>query len=126
MKTKNIWIAFIKSRPLPNCDFDFDGGDFFFCEAYVPIYQSERPQHIFEEIIRKSKEKLQDKNLEIVDISMITRFDQSQWEVEGNSGNNPHELAKLAKESNNIVFSGFRSEEIEEETKYIHRIINLD
>ncbi|WP_308365372.1 MULTISPECIES: hypothetical protein [unclassified Microbulbifer] len=126
MKPKDIWIVFSKSRPLPGCDLDFDGCEFYFCEAYVPVDTPNDPQIAFEEIIGKTRNELLNKRFDLVDISMIIRFDPSQWEVIGDSGNNVHKFAKSAEASQNITFSGFRSEEIEEETRYKYTISNLD
>lgn len=126
MKPKDIWIVFTKSRPMPGCDLDFDGCEFYFCEAYVPVDTPTDPQIAFEEIIGKTRNELLDKKFQLVDISRIVRFDPSQWEVIGDSGNDTHQLAQSAKTSQNIVFSAFRSDEIEEETQYKHIISNLD
>lgn len=126
MKAENIWIAFTKSRPLPGCDLDLDGCEFYFCEAYIPVSVTTDPQNTFEEIIGKTRNALLDSKFELVDVSKIIRFDPHEWEVIGDTGNDVHELAKSTETSQKTILSSFRSEEVEEETQYRHAISELD
>lgn len=124
MGKRDIWIAFAKTRPLPGCDLNFDGCEFYFCEAYVPVDGASSPENVFKEIIGKTRNGLLDIRFELVDISKIIRFDAPQWEVISDNGNDVHEFAQSAEACEYITFSGFRSEEIEEETQYKHTISN--
>lgn len=126
MNSHDIWIVFTKSRPLPGCDIDFDDCEFYFSEAFVPTSGSGELLNTFEEILRKVRNGLLDKKFELIDVSKIIRFDQKHWEV---IDDNANELIAHAREFvsiKGIVFSGFRSEEVEGETKYKHIVSNPD
>ncbi|WP_160152312.1 hypothetical protein [Microbulbifer sp. ALW1] len=126
MTSTDIWIVFTKCHPLPGCDVDFDDCEFYFSEVFVPTSDSGDLLNTFEEILGKVRNGLLDKKFELIDVSKIIRFDQKQWEVIGDSGNDVIAHAKESASINEIVFSGFRSKEIEDETQYKHIISNLD
>ncbi|MFV8781162.1 hypothetical protein ACNKU7_01955 [Microbulbifer sp. SA54] len=126
MTSTDIWIVFLKCRALPGCDIDFDDCDFYFCEAFVPSPSSADILNTLQEIVGNARNGLMDKKFELVDASKIIRFDQAQWEVIGDNGNDVAAHALEAASSQQTVFSVFRSEEVEDEVQYKHTIFNRD
>ncbi|ABC28322.1 hypothetical protein HCH_01464 [Hahella chejuensis KCTC 2396] len=122
----NIWIAFTKSRPLSGCSIDIDGCEFYFAEAYVPIISAEESLPNLEVIMSKVKNALLENRLELADVSALIRYEEDQWEIHSDSENDVNAFAMLARLSESIVFSGFRSEEIEKLTSYRYSISDLD
>ncbi|MBU6953772.1 hypothetical protein [Hahella sp. HN01] len=122
----DVWIAFTKSRPLSGCSIDVDGCEFYFAEVYVPMVSAGESPSNFEAILSKVKSELLENRLELADISALIRYEEDQWEIHSNSENDVNTFATLARLSESIVFSGFRSEEIEELTSYRYSISDLD
>lgn len=42
MNEKYLWLIITKSRPLPDCEIDMDGCEFYFVDAFVPLDISNR------------------------------------------------------------------------------------
>ncbi|WLQ11798.1 hypothetical protein O5O45_18895 [Hahella aquimaris] len=80
----------------------------------------------FEAILSKVKSELLENRLELADVSTLIRYKEDQWEIHSGSENDVNAFATLARISESIVFSGFRSEEIEALTSYRYSISDLD
>ncbi len=126
MTSHDIWIVFTKSRPLAGCDIDFDDCEFYFSEVFVPTSGSGKQLNTFEEIIGKVRIGLLDKKFELSGISKIIPFNREQWEMLDDNGNDVIAHVKRAESSREVVFSGFRTEEIEEETRHKKIISNQE
>ncbi|WP_148212503.1 hypothetical protein [Hahella chejuensis] len=74
----------------------------------------------------KVKNALLENRLELADVSALIRYEEDQWEIHSDSENDVNAFAMLARLSESIVFSGFRSEEIEKLTSYRYSISDLD
>jgi len=126
MSNKDVWVVFTKSRPLEGCDIDFDGCEFYFVDIYVPVETTPDKLVALGDITEMVRHSLEESRLELADISMLVRYENGEWKSKANSCNDVNALALQAKESSEIVFSSFRSEEIEELQAYHHSIIESD
>jgi len=126
MSNKDVWIAFTKSRPLEGCCIDFDGCEFYFADIYVSIETIPDKLVALGDITEMVRHSLEENCLELVDISMLVRYKNGEWKSRTNSFNDVNALAVKAKQSSEIVFSSFRSEEIEELQAYRYSIVEFD
>jgi len=123
MSSKDVWIAFTKSKPLEGCRIDFDGCEFYFADIYIPIETTSDKLVVLGDITEMVRCSLEENRLELTDISMLVRYKNGEWKMNTNGPNDVNALATKAKQSSEIVFSSFRSEEIEELQTYHHSII---
>lgn len=123
---KQVWIVFTKSEPLDGCDIDIDGCDYYCAEAYVPIETSQIHTVSLESIVNRVKQALLDKRLTLVDISKCLRYNESEWDIDSEMEKEAHVLASKALSSESIMFSGFKSEEIEELCRYRHKMYEIN
>lgn len=125
MAEKDIWIALTKSRPLPGCEIDMDGCEFYFADSYLAMDEEKRPVAIAV-LAEKVKEALLARKLELAEISLCARFAPEEWVDQTDSIETMHALTKKALESSDVIFSGFRSEDIQELYHYHHIVKELD
>lgn len=119
MQKSNIWIAITKSRPLPGCEINMDGCEFYFADVFVPFKSSAGVIAIVP-VINAVKDALREDKLELADVLLCAQFRPEEWVDQTGPIESLHELANEAIESEAIVFSGFRSEEIQELYHYTH------
>ena len=125
MAERDVWIALTKSRPLPGCEIDIDGCEFYFADTYLAIDVDQRPFAITI-LAEKVKQALLSRKFELAEISLCARFIPDEWVGQTESIETMHVLSNKALESNRVVFSGFRSEEIQELYRYQHTVKELD
>src|SRR5690606_40315404 len=122
---KDVWIALTKSRPLPGCEIDMDGCEFYFADSYLAMDEEQRPVAIAV-LAEKVKEALLSRKLELEEISLCARFVPEEWVDQTDSIETMHGLSNKALESNGVIFSGFRSEDIQELYHYHHTVKELN
>jgi hypothetical protein len=127
MANRQVWILFTKSEPLDGCSIDMDGCDFYFAEAYVPVDAEDFGITSFESILDRVKQSLLEDKLVLTDVSKCLRYNKEEWHFDSEMEKETHALAAKALSSGSIMFSGFKSEEIEELCRYHHgaREINI-
>jgi len=122
---KDVWIALTKSRPLPGCEIDMDGCEFYFADSYLAMVEEQRPVAIAV-LAETVKEALLTRKLELAEISFCARFVPEEWVDQTDSIETMHALSNKALESNGVIFSGFRSEDIQELYHYHHTVKELN
>lgn len=125
MSEDNLWLIVAKSRPLPGCEINMDGGEYFFADAFVPIDPNSGVTAIAAAITRIS-ESLSEKKLELAEILLCAKFSADEWVDKTESIETLHQLANKAAAEGKIVFSGFRSEEIQALYHYKHTVQEND
>ena len=125
MSEKNLWLTITKSRPLPGCEIDMDGCEFYFLDAFVPLDKSLGADSILNAISTVKSTLLEDK-LELAEVILCVKFSPEEWIDQTESDEPLHELAAKALESDDVVFGSFRSEEIQDLYHYKHTIQELD
>lgn len=125
MAEKDVWIALTKSRPLLGCEIDMDGCEFYFADSYLAMDEEQRPIAIAV-LAEKVKEALLTRKLELEEISLCARFVPEEWVDQTDSIEAMHALSNKALESNGVIFSGFRSEDIQELYHYHHTVKELN
>ncbi|MEY4588720.1 MAG: hypothetical protein RL497_796 [Pseudomonadota bacterium] len=121
MPTHNTWIITTQSRPLPGCEIDMDGCEFYFADVFLPVATGGGATALIE-AINKVKEALLLDKLELADVLLCAHFKPEEWVDQSDSAESLHELANKASETNSLVFSGFRSEEIQQLYHYTHTL----
>ena len=120
MKTKkSLWLAVTKSRPLPSCEIDIDGCEFYFVDAFVALNENFGADSI-PLAIGKVKSALLEDKLELAEVIQCVKFLPEEWIDQTEADEPLHELAARALESDDVVFGVFRSEEIQEIYRYRH------
>ncbi|GAB2196366.1 hypothetical protein [Sessilibacter sp. MAH4] len=114
-----------KSRPLEGCDIDIDGCDFYFADAYISLSEEECGSKAVVTILDKVEKALQSAHLELVEVKMCARFFPEEWVDQTDSIDTMHSLANRALETEDVVFSSFRTEEIQELYQYHHPLMKL-
>lgn len=125
MMGQSLCLVVSKSRPLPGCEIDMDGGEYFFADIFVPIDSNSGGTAIATAITRVS-EALLEKNLELVEVLLCAKFSAEEWVDKTESIETLHQLANKAAAEGKIVFSGFRSEEIQALYHYKHTVHEID
>lgn len=125
MAERDVWIALTKSRSLPGCEIDMDGCEFYFADSYLAMDDEKRPVAIAI-LAEKVKEALLSRKLELAEISFCARFVPEEWVDQTDSIETMYVLSNKALESSGVIFSGFRSEEIQELYRYQHTAKELD
>lgn len=125
MQNSNVWMAVTKSRPLPGCEIDIDGCEFYSVDAFVPL-EANAGAIAMVTLISQVKESLAAKSLELAEVILCARFHPEEWVDQTGSMESLHDLASKAAETGGIVFSGFRSEEIQDLYRYQHTVQELD
>lgn len=126
MTSKNVWIVVTKSKPLDGCEIDFDGCEFYFADAYVAIPNDVSGKNAVMFILEKIEKTLKDERLNLADVLMIMRFSPDEWVDQTDGVDSMHDLAAKALETEGVIFSGFRSEEIQGLYKYHYSVQELD
>ena len=125
MKERNLWLTITKSRPLPGCEIDMDGCEFYFVDAFSPLDKNLGAESI-PNAINKVKSALLEDKLELAEVIQCVKFSPEEWIDQTESDEPLHELAAKALESDDVVFGSFRSEEIQELYHYKHTTQELD
>lgn len=125
MMGQSLYLVVSKSRPLPGCEINMDGGEYFFADAFVPIDSNSGVTAIAAAITRVS-ESLLEKKLELVEVLLCAKFSAEEWVDKTESIETLHQLANKAAAEGKIVFSGFRSEEIQALYHYKHTVHEID
>ena len=118
---KNVWIAITKSRPLPGCDIDMDGCEFYFADVFVP-FDVDTGATALISVIDQVRSALTEAKFELADIILCAKFSSDEWVDQTDSLESMHELANKALGSTRVVLSGFRSEEIQGDYQYRYSI----
>ncbi len=126
MTTKQTWITVTKSRPLEGCDIDIDGCDFYFADAYIALSEEECGSKAILTILDNVEKALQSDRLELVEVKMCARFFPEEWVDQTDSIDTMHSLANRALEAEDVVFSSFRSEEIQGLYQYHHTVNEIE
>jgi len=121
MNPYTTWIITTQSRPLPGCEIDMDGCEFYFADVFLPVATGGGATALIE-AINKVKEALLLDKLELADVLLCAHFKPEEWVDQSDSAESLHELASKASETNSIVFSSFRSEEIQQLYHYTHTL----
>ncbi len=121
MPTHNTWIITTQSRPLPGCEIDMDGCEFYFADVFLPVANGGGATALIE-AINKVKEALLLDKLELAEVLLCAHFKPEEWVDQSDSAESLHELANKANETNSLVISGFRSEEIQQLYHYTHTL----
>ncbi|RYZ99705.1 MAG: hypothetical protein EOO68_12115, partial [Moraxellaceae bacterium] len=117
----NTWIITTQSRPLPGCEIDMDGCEFYFADVFLPVATGGGATALIE-AISKVKEALLVDKLELANVLLCAHFKPEEWVDQSDSAESLHELANKANETNSLVFSGFRSQEIQQLYHYTHTL----
>ncbi|MBU6950185.1 hypothetical protein [Hahella sp. HN01] len=126
MTEKQTWIVVIKSRPLEGCEIDFDGCEFYFTDAYVSLPRKIGGAKALISILKKVQEKLEGDRLELSEVKMCVQFLPEEW-VDQTDGVYPmHELATSSLDTEDVVLSGYRSQEIQDLLLYRHNVRELE
>lgn len=125
MNQTNLWLAITKSRPLPGCEIDMDGCEFYFVDAFVPLDKSLGADSIPSAISKVKSTLLADK-LELAEVIQCVKFLPEEWIDQTETDESLHDLATKALESNDVVLGTFRSEEIQEFYHYKHFVQEAD
>ncbi|WKT61215.1 hypothetical protein Q2E61_03215 [Microbulbifer thermotolerans] len=112
MKSEALWLVVTKSRPLPGCEIDMDGCEFYFADAFVSIDRNRGVDSI-PSAIDKVKIALLEDRLELAEVIQCVKFLPEDWVDQTESDESLHDLAIRASEIDDVVFSSFRSEEIQ-------------
>lgn len=125
MRQAVVWITITKSKPLPGCGIDMDGCDYYFADAFVPI-KSDGGATAVVSAMSQVGEALLEVRLELAEVLLCAKFSPDEWVDKTQSIESLHELASQALKAGKIVFSGFRSEEIQELYCYQHSVQEVD
>lgn len=125
MSQADVWIVFTKCEPLEGCDVDFDGCDYYFAEAYVPVASKGDLIHL-DAVISRAQAALAESQFELNEVSKCLRYMPEEWQADTPPNMEVNKYAREAAESGNVQFGGFRSEEIEELTQRRHVMTELD
>jgi hypothetical protein len=122
MTLKQTWIVVTKSKPLEGCEIDFDGCDFYFADAYVALPKEMKSTQAIITALNKIEKVLEQDRLELTEIKLCAHFLPEEWIDQTDSIETMHALAASALETDDVVLSGFRSEEIQELYQYHHSV----
>lgn len=125
MAQKDIWLTITKSRPLPGCEIDMDGCEFYFVDAFVTLDKNLGADSIPNAISKVKSALLEDK-LELAEVIQCVKFLPEEWIDQTETDESLHDLATKALESNDVVLGTFRSEEIQEFYHYKHFVQEAD
>lgn len=125
MQQTDIWITITKSKPLPGCEINMDGCEYYFADTFVPL-EPDVGANAIVSAINQVKDALSEKKLELAEILFCAKFSPDEWVDKTESIESLHELANKALKTGKIVFSGFRSEEIQELYCYKHSVQEID
>ena len=120
MADKEVWITFAKGRPLPGCSIDFDNCEFYFVDVFIPVDKGLRID--FTELTSTVQSVLSSARVELADIGQLIRYQSGQWSVKIDDENEIEECVKKALETNKPCNGGYRSQEVQDLTDYLHVI----
>lgn len=121
MQQTDVWITITKSKPLPGCEINMDGCEYYFADAFVPVDLNVGATAVVS-AINHVAEALLEKKLELVEVLLCAKFSAEEWVDKTESIETLHQLANKAAAEGKIVFSGFRSEEIQALYHYKHTV----
>ncbi len=121
MNEKYLWLIITKSRPLPGCEIDMDGCEFYWVDAFVPLDKNLGAESI-PSAINKVKNTLLADKLELTEVMQCVKFLPEEWIDQTEAEKSLHDLATEALESDELVIGTFRSEEIQELYRYKHSV----
>ena len=121
MNEKYLWLTITKSRPLPGCEIDMDGCEFYFVDTFVPLDKNLGADSIANAISKVKSTLLEDK-LELAEAIQCVKFLPEEWVDQTEADESLHDLATRALESDDVVLGTFRSEEIQELYHYKHTV----
>lgn len=125
MQQTDVWITITKSKPLPGCEIDMDGCEYYFADAFVPL-EPDAGATALVSVISRVTEALLEKKLELAEVLLCAKFSAEEWLDKTESIETLHQLANKAAAEGKIVFSGFRSEEIQALYHYKHTVQEND
>lgn len=125
MQLTDIWFAITKSKPLPGCEINIDGCEYYFADAFVPL-ETEAGATALAWAISNVTEALSEKKLELAEVLLCAKFSAGEWVDKTESIETLHQLANKAAAERKIVFSGFRSEEIQALYHYKHTVQEIE
>ena len=125
MTGQSLRLVFSKSKPLPGCEIDMDGCEYYFADAFVPL-EPDVGANAIVSAINQVKDALLEKKLELAEVLLCAKFSPGEWVDKTESIESLHELANKALKTGKIVFSGFRSEEIQDLYRYKHTVQEID
>lgn len=126
MSDKQTWIVVTKCRSLEGCSIRFDGGDFYFVDAYVTIPSNVGGIEALIIVLEKIQKELKNDYLELTEVKMCAQFLPEEWFDQTDNGGSVHEFASQSQETESVVFSSFRTEEIQELYVYHHNVRELE
>lgn len=118
-------IITTQSRPLPGCEIDMDGCEFYFADVFLPVAANGGATALIEAITKVKEALLLDK-LELADVLLCAQFKPEEWVDQTESVESLHTLANQATQTNSLVFSSFRSEEIQQLYHYTHTLREIN
>ena len=121
MKERNLWLTITKTRPLPGCEVDMDGCEFYLVDAFIPLDKNLGAESI-PSAIRKVKSALLEDKLELAEVIQCVKFLPEEWIDQTDSDEPLHDLATSALENDDVVFGSFRSEEIQAVYCYKYKV----
>jgi len=121
MNEKYLWLIITKNQPLSNCEIDIDGCEYYFVNAFIPLNKSLGVDSIPNAISKVKNALLEDK-LELAEVIQCVKFQPEEWVDQTEAGESLHELATKALELDDVVFSSFRSEEVQDLYHYKHTV----
>jgi len=95
-------------------------------DIYVSIETIPDKLVALDDITEMLRHSLEENCPELVDVSMLVRYENGERESRTNGFNDVNALVLKTKQSSEIVFSSFRSEEIEELQAYRRSIAEFD
>lgn len=98
MAQKDIWLTITKSRPLPGCEIDMDGCEFYFVDAFVPLDKNLGADSIPNAISKVKSALLEDK-LELAEVIQCVKFLPEEWIDQTETDESLHDLATKALEA---------------------------
>lgn len=125
MNGQSLCLVISKSRPLPGCEINMDGGEYYFADAFVPVGPNAGATAVVSAINRVA-EALLEKKLELAEVLLCAKFSAEEWVDKTESIETLHQLANKAAAERKMIFSGFRSEEIQALYHYKHTVQEID
>lgn len=124
MPTPYPWIITTQSRPLPGCEIAMDGCEFYFADAFFPVAPNGRVDALVEAIGIVNDALKKDK-LELTQVLFCAQFKPEEWVDKSGSVESLQALAARSVANNCLVFSSFRSEEIQKLYCYTYNVRDI-
>ena len=125
MSNKQVWVIFTKSKPLPQCLINIDGGEYYFAEVCVAV-ETDKGIPPLDPIIEQARQHLLESHLELLDVYKCIRYVPEEWPEETLLNRQIHAAAQKAQETGDIGLGGYRSNEVEDECCYQHVVSGFE